>query len=145
MVFISHRGNVDSRQPHLENQPDYIYVALSKNLDVEMDVWKEQDEILLGHDKPTYKTNLLFLDNPKFWLHAKNIEALNFLLKTVKRANVFWHQEDDFTLTNKGIIWTYPNKQLTNNSICVLPELGYLGNLANCAGICSDVISKYKR
>ena len=39
------------------------------------------------------------------------------------KDTLFEHQEDDVTLTSEGYIWTYPNKQLTDNSIAVLPEL----------------------
>jgi hypothetical protein len=144
MILISHRGNTNGKTPELENSVSYITDALRQDYQVEIDVWKINKELLLGHDSPLHYTALLFLDNPKFWLHAKNIEALEFLLKNTKYANVFWHQEDNFTLTNKGFIWTYPNKTLTQSSICVLPELGYFGDLSSCQGICSDFIANYK-
>ena len=25
-------------------------------------------------------------------------------------CHYFWHQEDDYTITSKGIIWAYPGK-----------------------------------
>ena len=60
----------------------------------------------------------------------------------------FWHQEDDVTLTSKGYIWTYSGKELTENSIAVLPEIlhekWWRHKPVQCAGICSDYISKYK-
>ena len=31
MILISHRGNVDGKKPHLENNPDYINNALKEN------------------------------------------------------------------------------------------------------------------
>lgn len=144
MILISHRGNINGKNLELENSASYIKEALNQNYNVEIDVWKIRKELLLGHDSPMHYSNLAFLDNPKFWLHAKNIEALEFLLKNIKYANVFWHQEDDFTLTNRGFIWTFPNKNLTTNSICVLPELGFSGNIQTCKGICSDFISNYR-
>lgn len=144
MILISHRGNINGKIPKIENSVFYIEEALNQNYNVEIDVWKIHKELLLGHDEPLHYSSLSFLDNPKFWLHAKNIDALEFLLKNTKYANIFWHQEDDFTLTNKGFIWTYPNKTLSQNSICVLPELGYSGDLSSCRGICSDFITNYK-
>jgi len=56
----------------------------------------------------------------------------------------FWHQEDDVTLTSKGYIWTYPGKDLTENSIVVMPEK-YLEkwweySFKKCRAICSDYI-----
>ena len=56
----------------------------------------------------------------------------------------FWHQNDDYTLTSQGLIWTYPKKLLYLNSICVLPELGYKGDINKCYGICSDYIERHK-
>jgi len=143
VILISHRGNINGKNCALENTVSYIEEALFQQFNVEVDVWKIGDNLMLGHDSPNYIVSLSFLDNSSLWLHAKNVEALEFLLKTTKRANVFWHQEDDFTLTNKGFIWTYPNKLLTSNSICVLPELGHLGDLSKCKGICSDFIANY--
>ena len=82
-----------------------------------------------------------FLKNSRFWCHAKNINALSELERI--NCHYFWHQEDDFTLTSKGIIWTYPGKYLTNKSICVLPEKTNVKEF-DCLGICSDLIENYK-
>ena len=59
----------------------------------------------------------------------------------------FWHQEDDYTLTSNGFIWTYPGKVLTDNSVMVLPEWNNptLENLDyNCHAICTDYVNKLK-
>jgi len=77
-----------------------------------------------------------------FGLHAKNGEAFDQLLKN-EHINTFWHTTEDWILTSKGYVWTYPNKFLYENSICVLPELGYNGDLKKCHGICSDYILQY--
>ena len=68
-----------------------------------------------------YVGQTYFLKKDGLWCHAKNIEALNLMLR--EGIHCFWHQEDDVTLTSKGYKWTYPGKQLTENSICVKPEL----------------------
>ena len=66
-----------------------------------------------------------------------------------KSSNIhyFWHQEDDVTLTSRGYLWTYPGKQLTEKSICVLPELENKKSKVilpkNVAGICSDFIVRF--
>ncbi|MFX0072073.1 MAG: hypothetical protein ACFFAO_13375 [Candidatus Hermodarchaeota archaeon] len=144
MIFISHRGNLNGVNLSKENHPDYILKALEKNFDVEVDVWfsKGKEILFLGHDKPQYKTDIDFLKNDKLWCHAKNVDALNLMLK--EKIHCFWHQEDDVTLTSKGYIWTYPNKPLTNKSICVLPETDNQ-NFEGCAGVCSDYIEQYKK
>ena len=59
------------------------------------------------------------------------------------KAHYFWHQNDDYTITSKGFIWTYPGKKLLPQSICVLPEIVNYKTI-DCLGICSDFILKYK-
>jgi hypothetical protein len=142
MILISHRGNINGRKPEFENNPSYIVKAYLEGYNVEIDVWYIDGEWLLGHDNPQYKTDLLFLKNSNFWCHAKNIEALHEMLK-YEEIHCFWHQNDDYTITSKGYIWTFPNKIITENSICVLPEL-YNITANNCFGICSDFIENYK-
>ena len=141
MHLISHRGNIDGRQVEKENSPDYIEIAINKGFEVEVDVRFEKNKFFLGHDKNQFEVEKNFLLNKKIWCHAKPNNALLALHKI--NAHYFWHQEDDYTITSKGYIWTYPGKQLLLNSICVLPEIASYINL-KCAGICSDFIEKYK-
>ena len=141
MYFISHRGNIDGLQKEVENQPDYINNALEKGYDVEIDVRFENNKFYLGHDKNQFKVEKEFLLNKKIWCHAKTSEALLALHRI--NAHYFWHQEDDYTITSKGFLWTYPGKILLPNSICVLPEIVDYKNF-DCLGICSDFIKKYK-
>jgi len=115
---------------------------LSKNYDVEIDIWFQNNNFYLGHDKPDYKVNIDFLLRKRLWIHAKNIVALNLLMDL--NVNCFWHQDDHVTLTSKGYLWTYPGQKLFSKSICVLPEIHGIHNFKNCSGICSDVIEKYK-
>ena len=67
----------------------------------------------------------------------------------VKTAfNYFWHQNDDYTLTSKNNIWSYPGKIYTNNNVIVMPEW-YNRNwdtlkVVNCYGICTDYPEKLK-
>lgn len=143
MKLIAHRGNIDGPDPDKENHPDYIKSALNCGYDVEIDVWYINEIWVLGHDKPDWElndSNFLFLSG--LWLHAKNGEALYNLCK-YKDLNSFWHTDEDWILTTKGYIWTQPTKKLFPGSICVMPELGYSGNINDCFGICSDYISKY--
>ena len=141
MKLISHRGNVDGTHSKLENKPSYILDTLNGGYDVEIDVWYDSG-YWLGHDKPIYKIDESFLENNHIWCHAKNSEAMS-MMNSNQNIHSFWHQKDDYTLTSNGFIWTYPGKELHTNSICVLPELGYLGNINQCYGICSDFISNY--
>ena len=147
MILISHRGNLEGPMENLENSPDYIRRALDEGYDVEIDVWYENSSFYLGHDKPLHKTTVDFLKKPGLWCHAKNIEALNVML-SYSEIHCFWHQKDDVTLTSRGHIWTYPGKQLTENSIAVLPEMNNDNSLTmlpkKMLGICSDYVVNYK-
>tara|TARA_A200000113_G_scaffold79922_1_gene70984 strand:+ start:72 stop:503 length:432 start_codon:yes stop_codon:yes gene_type:complete len=141
MIYISHRGNVDGPVKDKENNIDHIQKALNKGFEVEVDVRFNKNKFFLGHDYDQFEVDKEFLLNDKIWCHAKTTEALIELDKI--KAHYFWHQEDDYTITSKGFIWTYPGKKLFSNSICVLPENANYKNI-NCKGICSDFIDKYK-
>lgn len=145
MRLIAHRGLIYGPNALLENNPDVIKSTLDKGYDAEIDVWFIKGECFLGHDAPMYKVDLQFLDREGLWIHAKNLDALYELGTT--NLNYFWHQNDDFTLTNKGFIWTYPGLELTADSVCVMPEWSNLefNNLPQgCYAICSDYVSNPK-
>ena len=142
MIFISHRGNTNGINKKFENNPAYIKSAINNGYNVEIDVWYK-DAFFLGHDKPQFKVSHKFLENKKFWCHAKNLEALEKLQKI--KTKYYWHQEDDYALTSNGYIWTYPGKKLSKKSICVLPELNEKKLTKSISGICSDYIEKYKK
>jgi hypothetical protein len=144
MKLIAHRGNINGPNLEKENHPDYINKAIESGYDVEIDVWLINNKWYLGHNSPEYEIKYNFLFDSRFWLHAKNGEAFDKLLNDKNyNFNVFWHTTEDWVLTSKKYIWTYPNKILYLNSICVLPELGYNGDLNKCEGICTDFIYKY--
>jgi len=154
MILISHRGNVNGSNSKLENKPSYIIDALNSGFNVEVDVWYENGW-WLGHDKPQYKMLKNWYEKSisynRLWIHCKNLEALSKLaefdvIHGVSVPHYFWHENDKFTLTSYGFIWTYPRSPLTKASICVMPELCAWTNkeLKKCYGICSDRISEYK-
>ena len=81
MIFISHRANLYGPDPDIENNPKQIAKVLDMGFDVEIDVWNDgRDNWYLGHDEPTYKIQEEFLLNDRLWCHAKNVEALSFML-----------------------------------------------------------------
>ena len=142
MKVISHRGNLNGPNPSTENSIPAINIVLYHGFDVEIDVWYKNNNWYLGHDKPKYLIDESFLQNKKLWCHAKNLDALNLMLKNNK-IHCFWHQNDDFTLTSKSYIWTYPTKEIKYNSIIVLrskkdkvPK--------KCFGVCTDFPLTYK-
>lgn len=142
MIFISHRGNINSRIEERENSPSYILEALSIGFDVEVDVWFVDGKFFLGHDEPKYEVDAEFLENEKIWCHAKNVEAILHMMNF--NIHYFWHETDKVTLTSKNHIWAYPAPKYPTFSIGVMPEI-FESDLTNCTGICSDYILKYKQ
>ncbi len=148
MKFISHRGNLEKKILNEENKPEKILHCLNSGYDIEIDVWMIDNKLFLGHDTPQYSIDKNFiLDNFLYlWCHAKNLNALNYML-IYEKINCFCHQNDDYVITSKKNVWTFPNKQLTEKSIAVLPEISNysLEELKKCYGICSDNIEYYKK
>ena len=143
MILISHRGNIDGRNQNKENSPEYIFETLSFGFEVEIDVWLNDNQFYLGHDKPTYPIDSKMLVNDKLWCHAKNIDALAAMLREPS-IHCFWHQNDDAVLTSKRYIWTYPGKRIARNrAIAVKPELHKGHDISMAEGICSDYIADY--
>jgi len=145
MILISHRGNLLGVNPEKENNPEYCQEAIDENYNVEIDVrWLPKrmgnDTWWTGHDSPKYRVTEDFLKNSKVWCHAKDIITLGKLLDL--GAHCFWHDRDKATLTSKGYIWTAPLEELTQSSICVLPERQRDIDISKAAGICSDFIAE---
>ena len=140
MIFISHRGNIDGRKKARENTVSYIHEALRAGYHVEIDIWFQDGRFYLGHDHPDVICPDTFIADERTWLHTKNFEALEKCVQS-KAANFFWHQEDAFTLTSSGFIWTYPGHEVSGNSIAVVTSKSEINNkLSVAAGICSDYI-----
>lgn len=139
MLIISHRGNILGPDEILENNPNHIKELLQSNIEVEIDVWVIDNILKLGHDKPQYIINENFLQSSGLWCHAKNPEALFYMLKhNIK--NCFWHQEDDYTLTSSNYIWTYPDKIVSDKSIIVDLNKNWKDNKYSCYGVCVDYL-----
>jgi len=117
--IISHRGNLYGPDKENENTPSQILLAIQKGFEVEIDFWSEDNRLFLGHDYPKHEIPISFLrDNQEhLWIHCKNLEAMDLLKRLLPDSNFFWHQNDDFTLTSLGYIWTYPGKEATEHSV----------------------------
>lgn len=150
--YIAHRGNCNGPNPTRENSPDYIDEAIAHGFHAEVDVRLVNGEIYLGHDKADYKVNTdwLLFRKTSLWCHAKDLNALAWLLTTDLR--VFWHQNDDYTIASNGKerwAWAYPLKPLCQNSICVMPEWSsdfchYPFAPGPCVGVCSDHVASIR-
>jgi hypothetical protein len=150
MHFISHRGNITRANRSLENSVGYILSALN-DYDVEIDVWLKNNCYYLGHDGPSYLIEPEFLktqiNEHKFWCHAKNITVFERLISL--GVICFFHQNDDITPTiPHHYLWTFPGKELTASSVCVMPEIAGLTPeklfAHKIAGVCSDQIQDFR-
>ena len=81
MKLIAHRGLTQGPNKDLENNPDQILKAKNQGYDCEIDLWKINADLWLGHDAPQYPISQKFLDRnyESIWIHAKNLNALYFL------------------------------------------------------------------
>ena len=140
MIKIAHRGNFEGTNPELENRPDYIQAAINAGFFVEVDVWKIDNNWFLGHDSPQYKINFPFLNDHRLYLHCKNLAALTDLTSKLTKCDFFAHNNDDWVLTDKGQIWTYPWKETGPNSIIVDFSVNAISNHSNIYGLCADYL-----
>tara|TARA_R100001079_G_scaffold102836_2_gene68415 strand:+ start:258 stop:698 length:441 start_codon:yes stop_codon:yes gene_type:complete len=142
MKFIAHRGNTQGKNLDQENKIDYLRYASSQGHGVEFDVQCYNDTLYLGHDEPQEKLSLELLRLPHAFIHAKDIESLEKLLKL--NCNVFWHQSDKLTVTNLGFIWCYPGV-FVNSTQAVwldLHDFKLPNTISNIYGICGDKINE---
>ena len=155
--LIAHRGNINGSNPGRENTVPYIEEAIEKGFDVEIDVRAVERKkperrayispytYVLGHDGGETEVGYEWLlrHSEKLWVHCKDLTSLRALYGTP--LNYFWHQEDDFTLTSKNIIWTYPLKNITDKSVIVCftqEEAKFWNGESQIFGICCDWVGE---
>lgn len=140
MIKIAHRGNTGGPIPELENRPEYLVYALEQGFEVEVDVWWHEGALYFGHESPDYYVSSDYFHQIKdnAWFHCKNFNAFQHFLELQPDLKFFWHQEDDFTLTSNGYIWTYPGKPTGPRSIKVDLNLDNHELMYTPAGICTD-------
>ena len=142
MKIIAHRGLIDGKNLQTENSPAQIELALAFGFDVELDVWLIGDQFYLGHDNPEYKvTPEYFVEHHrKFWIHTKNLAALEWFTKnTSTQFNFFWHDVDAYIITSLGYIWTTNKSIYTDNSVIVIPEYPVKNfDDYKCYAVCCD-------
>ena len=146
MKIIAHRANLNGPNLNDENQISSINECIDSGFDVEIDLRLVKGKLYLGHDNPDSIISKGELDKMKnkLWIHCKNLEAFTFFSNINENFNYFWHENDSYTLTSLGYIWSYPGGELSSRCICVMPELKqslnemrYLKNI-EIAGICTD-------
>lgn len=140
MKIISHRGNINGPDPRIENNPYHIDLVLNRGIDVEIDLWYVDENLYLGHDEPTIPVdvNWLIYNKDKLWVHLKNLNAI--YSPVIKDLNYFWHENDKFTLTSKGIPWCFPNIFLKTGVTVTLDKEKVTKNIF---GLCTDYVEDY--
>jgi len=148
-MLIAHRGNLEGPDKSTENTVEQIEKVLNETpFDVEIDVWKVGSHYYLGHDEPVEQVTTQFLCNPRFWIHAKNYDALSTLVQVLPaHIHVFSHDKDPAVLTSTRIPWVYPGQQVDESAIIVMPERtpdAYtIKQLKHARGICTDYPHRY--
>ena len=143
MILIAHRGNVNGKNPERENTIEYIEEAIKKGYHCEIDICKfDGEKFYLGHDTPGEAVSVQWLGSNPLWGHAKSFNALEAL--TTLGIHCFYHQNDDYVLTNQGWIWAYPGQPGGRYTIAVHPEKLHPGDIKKFAGVCSDYVEKFK-
>jgi hypothetical protein len=155
MRIISHRGNLHGPVYKDENKPSVVEAAWAAGFDVEIDFWRYKNRFWLGHDNPQYNVSFswinhyghIYNDN-HLWIHCKNLDAIEYLInRNNQHLAFFWHQTDNFTLTSNNKIWTFPNKEVCNNTVLVDKNLFHDYNITphkNIFGVCTDYPVKLK-
>lgn len=144
MKIISHRGNLEGSNFVKENTKKYIDIALDKSFDVEIDLWKVNNEFFLGHDKPLYKVSFDWLAERKnkLWIHTKNFSAFESLLETKKGFIFFYYASEPLVLVSNGKIWTHTPKKIMNPKNYIVPLLSKIElentNFMNWHAVCTD-------
>lgn len=159
LVVIAHRANIEGADPKMENTPGAIDYAISRGLQVEVDIRYIDKKWWLGHDGADYKVSFDWMmeRNHYIWWHVKNLDGLiefNSLDQTLSKIRdgypcpklfYFWHQNDDYMLTSGGHIWTFPNKPIKGkNSILCLNKKG-AEVPKGIYGICTDYPLDYQK
>jgi len=143
-LWILHRGLKEGPDRALENKESLLKIRLQEGWDIEVDIWLHEGVFWLGHDNPeTLLEDHSLLENPKAWIHCKNLDMLAYMTEKKPGAPFFSHDTDPATLTSSGFIWCYPGFQAGSNSILVMPERipKMAIDYAKIAGICSDYTS----
>jgi hypothetical protein len=145
-MYISHRGNLEGRIAEMENDPAYIEKAIKSGYMAEVDFWKVEDRIYLGHDEGQHDISMEWLNTRKQHLlvHCKNREGFDHALKSGLHA--FWHTDEDYVMTSWGYTVGYPGKlSVGPRFILAVPERHWGDNVLYCKpfitfGVLSDYV-----
>ena len=126
---------------HRINSIKAIKSLVADGFDVEVDFWYVKGAFFIGHDAPEKKIDISLLNRNVVWSHAKNLAALERLLRN--GFNCFFHDSDQCVLTSRRLIWTYPGKPVGKRSIALFPKK-ITKKLLQCYGLCVDEPVKWR-
>ena len=140
MRVIAHRGNLNGISPR-ENDPQVIRQVLDHGLSVEVDLWEIEGRHFFGHDSPAYLVNLAEFDVQEVYFHLKTPHVPRLL-----HADAFAIDNDRYSLTLRGWLWTNYGQPVSAQSIMCAPELvghrepldGFVSRCRDAAAICTD-------
>jgi hypothetical protein len=126
-IRIAHRGNTVGPRPEKENRLSYIDDAIASGFNAEIDLWAVGNKLFLGHDGADFEVTLDWLleRDSELWIHCKNPPAIAIMADT--NANWFFHNSDDYTLTSRGYLWSFPGREVIGSK-CVM--LDFSSNLS---------------
>ena len=139
MKIIAHRGNVNGPDHQRENSPQYILEAIDGGYDVEIDVWRVDNWLWLGHDKPQYTVDveMLYRYYDRLWVHCKNVDAVKYF-GALATFNWFWHDADDYTITSHGNLWCHPKAVQLDGSVHQYTQALTFNEIGKAFGVCTD-------
>lgn len=140
MRIYAHRGNLDGVSSE-ENSPALVRRALEEGFGVEVDLWEIDGAHFLGHDGPTYPIDLAAFDLPGIVFHLKTPHV-----PALRHADAFAIDNDRYSLTLRGSLWTNYGQPAGPAAIVCAPELvansepleAFVGRNALARGICTD-------
>lgn len=144
MRTIAHRANLHGPDIGTENTWGQIMRAIDAGFDVEVDLWFDENnhEYFLGHDGPKERINMAVMSRHfhHLWIHCKNLAALHQLPMESAKAHYFWHENDQYTLTSHGIMWSYMGVPYTCSTVLVMPEQWLTTEYcsSDCLTVCTD-------
>jgi len=157
--IISHRGNLDGKDPTRENTIEAITGAMALGYSVEFDVRMHGDTFWFGHDYPQRLidlgrlTDLIKSYGGTLYAHCKTIETLQHFVNQHKQGEQivpFFHDNDECVLLRTNKIWVHPKMHdladyYPNDTILVCPEwFDAFWMNTGFAGICTDFPNKIK-
>lgn len=158
MKIIAHRALLDGKNDAIENHPDQHQQCWAEGFHTEADLWVVNGKCFLGHDKPQHEVPEWWLEQKwTMWIHCKNFDALTLCESNRAIARYFWHQNDDYTLTNQQFVWTYPKAGLSLGKLSIPVILNpwemtdpdhYLfpiEEVRKCYAVCTDYPAEFER